>query len=282
MVSKELDIFNQTTRTNPLKGKRVCLSGEFRMAQKELYAKLKQAGVVTIDRVSESREYREGERIPPVKESTNFFVIGINPNEESLKRHALNEHDGYHSKVITQDILYNYLNGCFTEEDMIPDIIEKHLSLDFSYYNWKAPVINGKIFVSRQSSPLQYDDEGRINPISQKEIFVPTIPNVDMGIFFQIIGNLGGYANREYFDDTKLIMLSDETLNKLKQGIKDEIITYIEEKYNNSNAKEFNAQFTSESDFIKWVKRRLTLFPDESTIHLYNEYKKQKSLKSGV
>jgi hypothetical protein len=272
MNTQQLDMFAQTGSTNPLKGKRICLTGDFRMPQKELNAKLKSVGVETIDRVSESRSYKEGETIPPVKESTSFFVIGSNPNEDSIKRFALNEHDGYHAVMINEDKLYSFLNGDFTEDDFVPDVVEKRLNIDISYYNWTAPIINGKTFVSRVSSPLHFDSEGKQNPISQKEIYVPNIPGIDMGVFYQIIGNLGGYANKEYYDDTNMIMLSNETLSKLEQGIKDEVILDIENKYNKSNTKIFNVQFTSESDFINWVKQRMIIFPDESTIKLLNIY----------
>lgn len=272
MSSQQLDIFGQNNLINPLKGKRVCLTGEFRMPQKELNAKLKAVGVETIDRVSDTRVYKEGDAIPPVKETTNFFIIGMNPNEDSMKRYALNEHDGYHAKMITEEILYDYLSGHFSEDDMVPDVVEKCLHIDMSYYNWSAPTINGKTFVSRVSSPLKYDEEGKENPISQKEIFVPDIPGKDMGAFCQMIGNLGGYANKEYYDDTAMILLSDETLRKLEQGIKDDVILNIEKRYNKSNTKIFNIQFTSESDFIAWVKRRMKIYPDESTISLLKKY----------
>ncbi len=272
MNTQQLDMFGQIELTNPLKGKRICLTGEFRMPQKELNAKLKAVGVDTIDRVSDTRVYKEGDAIPPVKETTNFFIIGTNPNEDSLKRYALNEHDGYHAKMITEDKLYDYLCGRFTEEDLIPDIVEKRLHIDIGYYNWSVPTINGKTFVSRVSSPLRYDKEGKDNPISQKEIFVPNITGKDMGAFFQIIGNLGGYANKEYYDDTNMILLSDETLRKLEQGVKDDVIIDIENRYNKSNTKIFNVQFTSESDFIGWVKRRMEIYPDDSTITLLQKY----------
>lgn len=272
MDTHQLNMFAQAETPNPLKGKRICLTGDFRMPQKELYSKLKSVGVEIIDRVSDSRVYKEGDAIPPVKETTSFFVVGGNPNEDSLKRFALNEHDGYHAKMITEDKLYEYLCGHFTEADMVPDVVEKCLHIDISYYNWSAPTINGKTFVSRVSSPLQYDSEGRHNPISQKEIYVPTIPRIDMSVLYQIIGNLGGYANNEYYDDTNMIMLSDETLHKLQQGIKDEVILGIENRYNKSNTKIFNIQFTSESDFINWVKLRMEMYPDESTMNLLKIY----------
>ncbi len=276
MNTQQLDIFGQTELSDPVKGKRMCLTGEFKMPQKELNAKLKAIGVDIIDRVSDSRVYKEGDAIPPVKETTSFFVVGTNPNEDSMKRYALNEHDGYHAKMITEDILYNYLSGQFTEKDLVPDVVEKSLHIDIGYYNWSAPTINGKTFVSRVSSPLNYDKEGKDNPISQKEIYVPDILGINMDAFCQIIGNLGGYANKEYFDDTNMIMLGNETLRKLEQGIKDNVILDIEKRYNKSNAKIFNVQFTSESDFINWVKQRMTIYPDESTIALLQKYEESK------
>ena len=272
MNTQQLDMFAQAEQPNPLRGKRICLTGDFRMPQKELSAKLKAVGVDIVDRVSDTRSYKEGETIPPVKESTSYFVVGSNPNEDSLKRFALNEHDGYHAKMINEDKLYSLLNGNFTKEDIVPDVVEKCLHIDISYYNWTAPIINGKTFVSRVSSPLEYDAEGRLNPISQKEIFVPNISGKEMGAVYQIIGNLGGYANKDYYDETNLIMLSDETLHKLEQGIKDDVILDIENRYNKSNTKIFNVQFTSESDFINWVKRRLEVFPDKSTNDLLKSY----------
>ena len=95
-----------------------------------------------------------------------------------------------------------------------------------------------------------------------------------MGVIRQIIGNFGGYANAEYFDDTNVIMLSEDTLDKLKQGIKDDVITQIETQYNNSPTKMFNIQFTSEPDFIAWVKKRMEKYPDESTLSLLIQYEK--------
>lgn len=272
MNTQQLDLFGQIELPNPLKGKRICLTGEFRIPQKELNAKLKAVGVSTIDRVSETRVYKEGDAIPPVKESTSFFVVGNNPNEDSMKRFELNEHDGYHAKKITEDQLYDYLNGHFTEEDLVPDVVEKRLHIDIGYYNWSAPVINGKTFVSRVSSPLKYDETGNDNPIYLKEIYVPAIPGKNWNTFCQMIGNFGGYANKEYYNDTNMVLLSDDTLRKLGNGIKDEVILGIENRYNKSNTKVFNVQFTSESDFINWVKRRMELSPDESTLALLKDY----------
>ena len=123
----------------------------------------------------------------------------------------------------------------------------------------------------RCSSPLVYGEE---NPIYGMEIYVPNRPNTDMGVIRQIIGNYGGYANAEYLDDTNVIMIGEDTLDMLKQGIKDDVITQIETQYNNSSTKMFNIQFTSEPDFISWVKKRMEKYPDESTLSLLAQYAK--------
>ena len=54
------------------------------------------------------------------------------------------------------------------------------------------------------------------------------------------------------------------------------MIITIEKQYNESSAKMFNIQFTSEPDFIGWVKKRLEKFPDESTMALLEKYEKGK------
>ena len=141
--------------------------------------------------------------------------------------------------------------------------------------NWVPPVFTDEDDDENEgtgircSSPLVYGDD---NPIYGMEIYVPNRPNIDMGIIRQIIGNFGGYANTEYFDETNVVMLSKETLRLLEQGIKDDVITTIEKQYNESSAKFFNIQFTSEPDFISWVKKRLEKYPDESTMALLEKY----------
>ena len=55
----------------------------------------------------------------------------------------------------------------------------------------------------------------------------------------------------------------------------DEIIVQIEKQYNQSSAKMFNIQFTSEPDFVAWVKKRLMRYPDESTMKLLERYTKK-------
>ncbi|MBR6171249.1 MAG: hypothetical protein IKQ51_11215 [Bacteroidaceae bacterium] len=123
----------------------------------------------------------------------------------------------------------------------------------------------------RNSSSLVLGED---NPICQKEMYVPDIPGKNTGVFYQIIGNMGAYANKEYLDDTNIILLPDETLRKLEQGVKDEVIQEIEKYYRKSSVRFQNIRFTCESDFLCWVKSRLATAPDECTLHLLEIFEK--------
>ena len=123
----------------------------------------------------------------------------------------------------------------------------------------------------RNSSPLVYGEE---NPICQKEIYVPEMAGKNTGVFYQIIGNLGGYANKEYLDDTNIILLPDVLLRKLEEGVKDEVIQEIEKYYSKSSVRFQNIQFTCEKDFLSWVKGRMETAPDECTLRLLDIYEK--------
>ncbi len=273
MKNQQLDIFNQMEVVNPLKDRYVCLSGEFRVPDKKLRETL-----LSIGAKPKRREKEDDNKITFRYDPTKYidvFVVGNNPKEDAIKRIDLNKHDGFSPVVINEEKLYDYLDGRFSEKDFIP-VVKKQLILDISYYNWSPPIIKGKSFVSRVASPLVYSKDGDGNPLSQKEIYVPKNAGFYTDVLYQIIGNLGGYANKEYYDDTNLVMLSIETLTNLKNGNKDDEIKNIENKYNESDTNMFNVQFTSEPDFINWVKKRMETYPDESTINLLQKYESSK------
>lgn len=250
------DLFGDSTiiQQNPLTDRRIGFIGKFKN-RKALIDKVKDFGA--------SQKSKDG-----LTRDTQILVIGSDVKQEDLNRLLCYEHDGWKPLKISEAELQDIFNGHYAGYET-PPTVKKQVSIDMSYYNWTPPVISdedgeedGSV---RCSSPLIYGDE---NPVYGLEIYVPDRPNSNIGIVRQLIGNFGGYANKEYFDDTNVIMLSDETLQLLEQGIKDEVITHIEKNYNDSSAKFFNIQFTSEPDFINWVRKRMEKFPDESTIAL--------------
>jgi len=261
MSNQQLNIFGDESiiQENPLTNRRVGFIGKFKN-RAALVKKVKEFGA--------SEKSKDG-----LTRDTQILVIGSDVKQEDLNRLQCYEHDGWKPLKIKEEDLLEIFKGHYTGFET-PPIAKKHVCLDMSYYNWTPPILSeddkDEDSGIRCSSPLVY---GENNPIYGMEIFVPNKPNKDMGIIRQLIGNLGGYANPVYYDETNVIMLSEETLQLLKQGIKDDVITQIEKQYNESSAKMFNIQFTSEPEFISWLKKRLEKYPDESTIALLEMYK---------
>ena len=259
MIQQDLFDDFAVNQQNPLNDRRVGFIGSFNNPSRaELIRKVKAYGAKDTSKEGLTRD-------------TQILVIGNDVKQETLNRLLCYEHDGWKPLKIKEADLHNIFNGHYAGYETPPEV-KKQISIDMSYYNWSPPIYakddnEDEDTGIRCSSPLVYGED---NPISGMEIYVPNRPNMD--IIRQLIGNFGGFANKEYYDDTNVIMLSEETLRLLEQGIKDEIITDIEKHYNESSAKFFNIQFTSEPDFISWVKKRMEKFPDESTMKLLRKY----------
>jgi len=257
MMQQELFNVSEMEQQNPLYGRRVGFIGKF-SNRASLIKKVKEYGA--------SDKSKDG-----VTRDTQILVMGDAIKQEDLNRLCCYEHDGWKPLKISESELEGIFKGHFSgyETPLVP---VKNVSIDFSYYTWTPPIIEDTGEEGsgvRRSSPLVYGDA---NPIYGMEIYVPERPNENMAIIRQIIGNFGGYATPKYDDDTNVIMLGEKTLSLLKQGVKDEVILKIEKQYNESSSRIFNIQFTSEPDFIEWVKKRMERFPDESTLSLLNRY----------
>jgi len=243
---------------NPLNGIRICLVGTFSMPTISMNKLLRQKGVIEpIDRVISTSTDEMNSR--PVKEATNLFVVGKNPPEDCLRRYELNCHDGYKAVKISEEELYALMRGEISVE--IPRVIVKHIDLDYGYYCWNAP----KNQSLHKSTPFVYDMNSVHSPVYGHELFIPDMEGINTVALGQIIGNLGGFSNNQNLPNTDMVMLSDETVENLKRGIKDSVILKIEKDYNNGSSKMFSCCFTRVSDFLKWLDFRLSQCPDTST-----------------
>ena len=257
MIQQDLFGRNAIEQQNPLTNRRVGFIGHFRN-RAALLKKVKEFGA--------SDKSKEG-----LTRDTQILVMGSEVKQEDLNRLKCYEHDGWKPLKITEADLLDIFKGHFAGFET-PAVAKKQASLDMSYYNWTPPVLseedNDDDTGVRCSSPLVYSED---NPIYGMEIYVPSKSSVDIDIIRQLVGNFGGFANTEYFDDTNIIMLSGDTLRLLEQGVKDDVIKQIEQKYNQSSTKMFNIQFTSEPDFILWVRKRMEKYPDERTMALIDK-----------
>jgi len=262
MSSQQLDIFGDSavSQQNPLTNRRVGFIGTFKN-RTALVKKVREFGA--------SDKSKDG-----LTRDTQILVVGSEVKQEDINRLRCYEHDGWKPLKITETDLQKIFKGHYAGFET-PAVAKKQVSIDMSYYNWTPPVMSEEDSDEdagvRCSSPLVYGDD---NPIYGIEFYIPNRANADMGIIRQLIGNFGGYANPEYYDDTNVIMLGEETLRELERGIKDDVIKQIEVQYNKSSAKMFNIQFTSESDFISWVRKRMEKYPDECTMKLLEQYEK--------
>ena len=263
MIQQDLFGDNAIAQQNPLTGRRIGFIGKFKN-RAALIRKVKEFGA------SDKSD-------DVLTRDTQILVIGSEVKQADLNRSICYEHDGWKPLKISESELEDIFKGHF-EGFETPAVLTKQISIDMSYYNWTPPTYaveddEDEGTGIRCSSPLVYGDA---NPIYGLEIYVPERHDKDTRVLRQIIGNYGGYANTEYFDETNVIMLSEKTLTLLKQGIKDDVIIKIEKQYNESSTSMFNIQFTSEPDFIVWVKKRLEKYPDESTMALLKKYATQR------
>lgn len=260
MIQQDLFGDNAIIQQNPLTDRRVGFIGKFKN-RAALVKKVKEFGA--------SEKSKDG-----LTRDTQILVLGSDVKQEDMNRLLCYEHDGWKPLKISEADLQEIFKGHYTGY-VTPAEPVKQVNIDMTYYNWNPPTVSDEDGEDdstgiRCSSPLVYGDD---NPIYGLEIYVPNRLDVDIDVIRQLIGNLGGYANAEYFEDTNVVMLGESTLQKLEQGVKDDVILGIENNYNKSNTKMFNIQFTSERDFIAWVQQRMEKYPDESTIALLEKYK---------
>ena len=89
---------------------------------------------------------------------------------------------------------------------------------------------------------------------------------------FYLVGNLGAFGDADIYPETNICVLSDNTIELLSLGTKDETIKYIEDYYNNRNSITFDFSFLSESTILDYCRRRCEWCGDEITMSLYIKY----------
>ena len=266
-MGEQLSMFEENNeRKIVLKGDSyVCLNGEFSISNTKLKAKLKAIGCSKIKQITPKAK---NANVPT--RDTVLYIVGDEPNENSLKKYEVLRHDGFGIIKIGEEELMDFLNGNIDLN--IPETVPKKVEIDYSHYEWTPPVINNTEFVIRVESPVKYNLDSLENPLYTKEIFIPQMAKNKKIYLKQLLGNFGGRATEKYSDKTSIVMLSQDTINKLKEGVKDDVIVDLENQHNNIGLEIFNIQFTSINDFTKWVKARLQQFPDSASQRLLDEF----------
>lgn len=119
----------------------------------------------------------------------------------------------------------------------------------------------------------QIRPHGLGNTVIRREIYVGKGLRERDDCFFQMIGNLGGFANKEIFDDTDTCLLSNKSLRALENGEYDETLKFIQDYYDRQAfpyVQDF--EFISERDFLDGVKHWCHTLNDDVTLELYDKY----------
>lgn len=224
---------------NPFYDRKIVITGVFMQPRKQLGNILKAMGA-DIDN--------------SITKRTNFVLIGEDPGPSKMEKLDKLIHDGFNIKKIYQDDLNNILNGEWNGYKA-ERTITKDLDFTMDHYN-KHHVS----FVGLQ------------NRIATKELYFGKGFREKADCFFQITGNLGALGNWQLDNNVNICVLSNSTLEKLKEGVKDETIQYIQDYYNNNKAITFDFEFMSEQDILDLCKYRCEIFGDKVTMNLYDIY----------
>lgn len=216
----QYELFSDTDfqQETPFTGRSVCLLGSFRMTSKALRQKLLALGA----------DIRQG-----LSRNVHYVVLGKDIPASSLEQLSQLAYNGYNPKTLSETDLENILQGHYSSY-AVPEQITKDLHLTLQHY---------------LNAQLHYDD-GRMNPLYMKELYLaPDVP----ANFYQMLGNRGVYANAYIDDTTDALVISDASLQRLRDGQTDDSLHYIEQCYNQSRSQAFRYVMTSEGELLAWL-----------------------------
>lgn len=227
---------------NPFYDRKVVITGEFPIKRKKLGQILKKMGA---------------DNNTVLSKKTNYILIGEKPGPSKmdyLEKLEKLKFDGYHIRKLywkdIEQIFSGDWEGYHSEQN-----IEKKLNLTYEHYESKLARF-----------------ENGYNIIASKELFYGKGFAGDFDLFNQITGNLGAFGDCDLYPNTQICVLSDDTVDNLFKGKKDETIEYIQNYYNNQKSVVFDYSFISESAILDFCKQRCESCGDEVTMELYEKY----------
>lgn len=234
-----------TADTNPLYGASIVLTGYFHIRRSDLREALKHMGASLKQTVTKN---------------VQAVLIGER-NAGPAKLDALQTliHNGYNiAQISGDDNLDRLLYDCSLTPSSfaIPQSAKKDLNFTIAHFR-------------RHHHRLEYP----VNSIASKELYFP--PSGFMGrndLFCQMCGNLGSFGNWDYNPQVNIVVLPNASVEALQRGEKDEVIRAFEAYYNSQRSVTFSAEFITERDILKFVRKRIVRCSDDVTGQLYALY----------
>ena len=114
-------------------------------------------------------------------------------------------------------------------------------------------------------------DVAPLNYLFGKDVFFTSGFGNNKSILFQMIGNLGAFANDyELHNLINVFIISDSLFEQLKTGLKDETLIVLEKKLNLKGQPFKDLLIISESALVTFVRKRTSFYSDEATRKLIN------------
>jgi len=222
----QMDLFSDESFTidTPFTQRVVCLLGTFSMPQKQLLQRLRDMG-------ADSR--------PGIKVSRNvhYVLVGRGAPQDQLDYLQTLAFNGYVPRVLHQQELDDILQGHYAPYRVSKDI-QKNLRLTYQHY----------LQFRLELKPQQ-------NSLYTKELFVAPDTRTPSETLYQLLGDRGIYANPYIDDTTDVLVISDASLNRLKEGGTDDVIRLIEQNYNASRSQYYRYTILPESQLLEWINQ---------------------------
>jgi hypothetical protein len=118
----------------------------------------------------------------------------------------------------------------------------------------------------KKGNPTLLED-APLNYLYGEEVFFTPGFNDDKSILFQMVGNLGAYANDYDLDASiNVFVISNILLEKMKTGSKDEILLLLENKLNSKGQPFKDLLIITESALINFINKRISCYNDTATV----------------
>lgn len=208
--------------TTPFTDRIVCVLGTFSIPTKQLISKICSMG-------------GECKASTKVSRNVHYILIGQNvPGEQLDYLRTVNFH-GYYPRILTESDFQAISQGHYAGYE-VAQTIQKQLHLTYQHYLTLRPQL-------KAHSTILYTSE----------LYVAPDTHTPQAELFQRLGDRGIYANAYIDDTTDYIVISDATLHRLEQGEGDEVLHYIEQRYNASHTQSYRYAILSESDVLQWL-----------------------------
>ena len=241
-MGNQLELFGDdfSNKVHPFKKRKVFIKGFDLNTRKQL------------------REYIEnngGTTVKAISKKIHYVIMSDEDHQNSLDKLQKLWDDGFAVRLLRTSDLDAIRNGKY-DPYMTEKVIPKKLDLSAD-------------LLSRHLVP--YGDKP--NPYSNREIFICDGIAGNKSMLEQMLGNLAAWSCTYIEDeDINTYLLSDKTVENLKNGIKDDTIQAIERLYNKSKSIIFEYLFIIEGDVLNFVKNWCDKFNDETTRYYYNLY----------